>query len=295
MASRCVIANPAARPEQARPMTWENEMRYIALLPLALVALAGSQAVVADPRPSPAVTCNAGGLTAHPVFNQVSPGRAEYSFSGVCTTREGLYLGYQLVATWTPTEAYPNANASEIYRITTLSGPSQSFDVIFGAHCRADPWLNNAPCKRVGDNLSDELRALWPELGKDLFPYSHGSVPWDQRDALRAEYERANGRFDRSRALSDSASTGKYGTAAHATTQQAGGVQAVIDEVALNPQPLPPEPPDPDGIRPARDTASTADDKGAKAGIIIVGGKPLYRRIDQTTTTSAVGSKAVTP
>ena len=271
-------------------------MRYaIVLLPLLLAGPAGGGIARADPRPSPAVTCNAGGLTAHPVFNQVSPGRAEYSFSGVCTTREGLYLGYQLVGTWTPTEAYPNANASEIYRITTLSGPPQSFDVIFGAHCRADPWLNNAPCRRVGDNLSDELRTLWPELGKDLFPYSRASVPRDQRDALRAEYDRANGRFDRSLALSDSASSGKYGTAAQATMQQAGGVQAVIDEVALNPQPLPPEPPDPDGIRSAQDTVSVADDNGAKAGIIIVGGKPSYRRIDQTTTTSAAASKAVTP
>jgi hypothetical protein len=268
-------------------------MRAVVLLPLALAALA--HPLRADPRPSPAVTCNAGGLTAHPIFNQVSPGRAEYSFSGVCTTREGLYLGYQLVATWTPTEASPNANASEIYHITTLSGPQQSFDIIFGAHCRADPWLNNAPCKRVGDNLSDELRALWPELGRDLFPYSRASVPWDQRDALRAEYERANGSFDRSRALSDSASSGKYGTAAQAATQQAGGVRAIVDEVALNPQPLPPEPPDPDDVRPAQDIAVAADDKGAKAGIIIVGGKPAYRRIDQATTTPAAASKAVSP
>ena len=273
-------------------------MRVVNLLPWALTALAvfaGIDLVQADPRPSPSVTCNAGGLTAHPIFNQVSPGRAEYSFSGVCTTREGLYLGYQLVATWTPTEAHPNANASEIYRITTLSGPPRSFDVIFGAHCRADPWLNNPPCKRVGDNLSDELRALWPELGKDLFPYSRASVPRDQRDALRAEYERANGRLNRARAMSDVASSGKYGTAAQATAQQAGGIRAVVDEVALNPQPLPPEPPDPDGIRPAQDTVSAAGDKGAKAGIIIVGGKPSYRLIDQTTTTPAAASKAVTP
>lgn len=269
-------------------------MRAIILLPLALAALA-VHPVRADPRPSPAVTCNAGGLTAHPVFNQASPGRAEYSFSGVCTTREGLYLGYQLVAMWTPTEAYPNANASEIYRITTLSGPQQSFDVIFRAHCRADPWLNNAPCKRVGDNLSDELRALWPEFGKDLFPYSRASVPRDQRDALRAEYERENSGFDRARATSDSASRGKYATAAQATTQQTGGIRAVVDEVALNPQPLPPEPPDPDGIRPAQDIVSAADDKGAKAGIIIVGGKPSYRRIDQATATPAAASKAATP
>jgi hypothetical protein len=270
-------------------------MHYILLLPLALAALVGSQAAVADPRPSPAVTCNAGGLTAHPIFNQVSPGRAEYSFSGVCTTREGLYLGYQLVATWTPTEAYPNANASETYRITTLSGPRQSFDVIFGAYCRADPWLNNAPCKRVGDNLSDELRALWPELGKDLFPYSRASVPWDQRDALRAEYDRANGRIDRSRALSDSASRGKYGAAAQATPPRVGAVRAVADEVALNPQPLPPEPPDPDDIRDAQEIVGAADDRGAKAGIIIVGGKPAYRPIERTTTTSAADRKAVTP
>lgn len=272
-------------------------MHYAILLPVTLLLLIGSPAGQADPRPTPAVTCAAGGLTGHPKFSQVSPGRAEYSFSGVCTTREGRFLGYELVATWTPTERYPNANASEIYHISTLSGPSQSFDVVFGAHCRVDPWLNDAPCKRVGDNVSDELRALWPELGEGLFPYSRGDIARDQRDALRAEYDRANGRFDRSRALSDSVridAGDKHGTA-HAAMQQAGSVNAVVDEVALNPQPLPPEPPDPDGIRPAQDTVGAAADNGAKAGIIIVGGKPSYRLIKQSTAVPADDRGAAAP
>lgn len=261
-------------------------LRDYSLLSLMLAGLLTAHAVDADPRPSPAVACNAGGMTAHPIFDQVSPGRAEYSFSGVCTTREGLYLGYRLAATWTPTEPYPNANASETYRITTLSGPSKSFDVVFGAHCRADPWLNDAPCKRIGNNLSDELRALWPELGEALFPYSRNQVPRDQRAALRAEYDRANDKFDRSRLLHDgvrSADDRHGGAAMKAGSKASGTIRAVHDDVALNPQPLPPGPPDPDPM-PSAPAPAPAAGKGSKAGIIIVGGKSSYRRIDQATT-----------
>ena len=261
------------------------------ILPMALAALTAVHVAGADPRPTPAVTCNAGGLAGPPKFTQVSPGRAEYNFSGVCTTRDGRSLGYRLAATWTPSETrYPNANASEIWRIDTLSGPSQSYDVVFGASCRADPWLNDAPCKRVGDNLSDELRELWPELAKDLFPYSRGMIPRDQRSALRDEYDRANGKFDRSRVLTDNvrADAGsRYGSAMQ-TTQQGGSVQAVVDEVALNPQPLPPGPPDPD---PKPAAAASPADAAAKAGIIIVGGKTPYQRA-ATAKKNPIGSAA---
>lgn len=272
--------------------------RYMLLLPLALAALADGADVRADPRPTPAVTCTAGGLIAHPIFDQVSPGRAEYSFRGVCITREGLYLGYELIATWTPSEDHPNANASEIYHISTLSGPSQSFDVVFGAHCRADPWLNNAPCKRVGDNLSEELRTLWPELGKDLFPYSRGSVPRDQREALRVEYDRANGKFDPSRVLSDRVrvdADSRYGTAAQAITQQADAIRAMRDEAALEQQPRPSEPPDHDAIGAEVEVATPPADNGAKAGIIIVGGKSSYRRVNQATSTTIEEHKLAEP
>lgn len=265
------------------------------ILPMALATLAAVHVAHADPRPTPAVTCNAGGLAGHPKFTQVSPGRAEYNFSGVCTTRDGRTLGYRLAATWTPSETnYPNANASEIWRIDTLSGPSRSYDVVFGASCRADPWLNDAPCKRVGDNLSDELRELWPELAKDLFPYSRVMIPRDQRSALRDEYDRANGKFDRSRMLTDSvrAEAGsRYGSATQA--RQDVGVQAVADEVSLNPQPLPPGPPDPDPKPTAQDAAAIATDQGAKAGIIIVGGKTPYQRAAKATK-NATGSAAAT-
>ena len=251
-------------------------MRHSMLLPAALAMLMASQVAQADPRPTPAVTCKAGGLAAHPKFTQISPGRAEYSFSGICTTRDGRDLGYRLSATWTPSEtSFPNANASEIWHITMLSGPSESYDVVLGASCRADPWLNDAPCKRVGDNLSDALRELWPELGADLFPYSRYMIPRDQRAALIAEYDRANGKFDRSQRLTHSVraeAANRYGGAIQAGGQPTDRVGAGIDEVALNPQPLPPGPgPDPDRVQRAQQAAG--EDRAAQAGIIIVSGK----------------------
>ena len=211
------------------------------LLPAGVAIALAATAAHADPPRTPAVTCNGGGLTARPTFNQVSPGRAEYHFSGVCTTREGRFLGYRLDATWTPSETNPaNANASEIYRIDSLSGPSQSYVVILGARCERDPWLNDASCTRVGDNMPDELRELWPELGSSLFPYSRRGIPYDQRDALRAEYAHVNGSFDRSQLVTErvrSDDNNKFGAA---TARKSHSVYRPGEAVTLNPQPLPP-------------------------------------------------------
>ena len=52
--------------------------------------------------------------------------------------------------------------------------------------------MNNSPCTRVGDIVSDQLRELWPELASDLFPHMRRLIPDDQRVALRAEYNTAN-------------------------------------------------------------------------------------------------------
>ncbi len=139
--------------------------------------------------------------------------------------------------------------------------------------------MNQAACTRVGDNLSDELRELWPELADDLFPHSRRAVPDDQRDALRAEYSRVNGRFDRSQVITDRVGIdagGRYGAAT--ATQNGSSVYRPVDAVSLNPQPLPPGPPDPDLAQPAQAAVYDRADMGAEAGIIIVGGKTLYRR-----------------
>ncbi len=74
---------------------------------------------------------------------------------------------------------------------------------------------------------------------------------------------------------------------ARATTTQA------VDAVSLNPQPLPPGPPDPD--RATQPAAPVAND-GSDAAIIIVGGKTRYRRTLRTTTDPAsTGSATVSP
>lgn len=253
----------------------------VLVLAFALVA----NATHADPRPTPAVTCQAGGMKGNPKFTQVSPGRAEYSFSGLCTTRDGRSLGYRAEGTWTPSEANPvNANASEIYRIDTLSGPSQSFVVVLGARCDKDPWLNNANCTRVGDNMPDELRDLWPELAGPLFPYSRPWVPYDQRDALRAEYDRANGRRDRAQALIDGVRINSGGKHAAATARTNGRVSSAGEEVMLNPQPLPPA-----------QSASRAASRADQAGIIIVSGKTPYQNAVKKTPPEAAADTAASP
>lgn len=251
-------------------------MRYAILL--TLIACLCFTVAQADPPRSPSMNCTGGGMTAQPKFSQVSRGRSEYNFSGVCTTREGRDFGYRLSATWTPSETNPvNANASEIYHIDALSGPSQSFEVIIGARCTKDPWLNDAPCTRVGDNVPDALRALWPELVTGMFPQSRRAIPYNQRDALRAKYERANAGFDRlQRVTSPSHLDADAKAGPIGTNLRSGRINQRIDEVTLNPQPLPPGPGDFDPAQPA----TGLDAKGAQAGIIIVSGK-IPERPDQ--------------
>ena len=229
------------------------------LLPTLLsAALAAGMALIpavvhADPPRVPSVSCTGGGLSSPAKFTQISPGRAEYNFSGVCTRHDGRSFGYRAIATWTPSETNPvNANASEIYRIDALSGPSQSYDVVVGARCASDPWLNSVNCANVGDNIPDDLRELWPDFADSPFPYSRRGIPYDQRAALLAEYERANGKS----AISQSpigrlrrTDSGRYGSPA---VRHDGSVARPIDAVALNPQPLPPRSPDAQLTRSAR-------------------------------------------
>jgi len=283
-------------------------MRYAILLLLTLLASLTFKHAQADP-PRAELNCSNGGLAAHPKFTHVSPGRAEYSFSGACIARDGRSFAYRADGTWTPSETNPaNANASEIYRIDTLSGPSRSFDVIMGAHCTADPWLNDAQCTRIGDNVPIEVRALWPGLVDSTFPRSRYGIREDQRVSLRAEYERANTKWQRIPRATDRIRIrdGGIGTI---EARQAGGVDRTVDEVALNPQPLPPGPdsdrtqpaqdatfnpaangnaralnpqplppgPDPDRAQRVQGAIPDRADTGTEAGIIIVSGKPAYQ------------------
>ncbi len=230
----------------------------------------------ADPPRTPGVTCTDGGLNAHPAFTQVSPGRAEYHFSGVCTAREGQFLGYRIDGTWTPSETAPgNANASEIYHVDTLSGPSQTFTAVVGWRCAEDPWLHDVDCARIGDNIPDAPSEFWEEFGRGLRPSSRRGIPSDQRPGLLAEYARANGAFDRSQVVTDTVRDTR-GAYRAATVQQNNDTYRQIDAVALNPQPLPPGPPDPDQMAVQPTTAKTGN--GTNAAIIIVGGKTLDQR-----------------
>lgn len=279
-------------------------MRHDLLLPLALVACLSAKVAQADPPRPPSINCTPGGLAERPSFTQASPGRAEYHFAGGCIRRDGRSFGYRADGTWTPSEGAPNANASEIYHVDATSGPSRSYVVILGARCESDPWLHHAKCLRVGDNLSGELRVLWPELIDSSFPHSQYGVPEVQRAALRGEYARANGgartlaftepahRQDGIGVPDKKAARQTRAGPAHRTTEATAlnpqplppgpvdiqtrssqrpalGNAGNGSATALNPQPLPPGPPDAHLDPSARGAAAT----GAETSIIIVSGK----------------------
>ncbi len=281
-------------------------MRYAILLSVTLLASLTFNHAQADP-PRAELNCSNGGLAARPKFTQVSPGRAEYSFSGACVADDGRSFAYRAGGTWTPSEINPaNANASETYRIDMLSGPSRSFEVIMGAHCTADPWLNDAHCTRIGDNVPLDVRALWPGLVDSTFPRSRFGIGEDQRVSLRTEYARANTQWQRVPPATERIQI-RHGAVGTTGVRKAGGVNQRVDEVALNPQPLPPGP-DPDrtqsaqsavfnpaangngrslnpqplppgpDLGPAKPVPGAIPDPagkgGAETGIIIVSGKP---------------------
>lgn len=165
----------------------------IFLYAAAFMALLPSSAQ-ADPPRTPALQCTAGGLAEPPKFSQLSPGRAEYRFGGVCISREGHSFAYRIHGTWTPTEnGRGNASATEVMHMDMTSGPSRSYTILFGASCSADPWLYGSQCQRIGDNMPDEVRAWWWDAQRAPFPFSRNGIPRDQRAALRAAYDRANG------------------------------------------------------------------------------------------------------
>ena len=161
--------------------------------------------------------------------------------------------------------------------------------------------LNSVNCANVGDNIPDDLRELWPDFADSPFPYSRRGIPYDQRAALLAEYQRANGESAASQSPIDRlrrTDSGRYGSAA---ARHDGSVARSIDAVALNPQPLPPRSPDARLTRSARsrvdevslnpqplppgppdpDVAQSASSRAAQSGIIIVSGKPLRLRADK--------------
>ena len=169
-------------------------MRSTLLLSAMVLMASLPSHALADPPRTPALQCTAGGLAEPPKFTQVSPGRAEYRFSGACISRDGHSFVYRIDGTWTPTEnGRGNASATEVMHIDMTSGPSRSYTILFGASCSADPWLYSSHCQRIGDNMPDDIRAWWWDAQRTVFPFSRDGIPRDQRAALRAAYDRVNG------------------------------------------------------------------------------------------------------
>jgi hypothetical protein len=212
-------------------------MRYIALLPIVLTVILMPEVGRADPPRIPSPRCS-GSLKEHPKFTQVSPGRAEYRFNGLCVTYDGRPIKYTVDGTWTPSEAGSNANASEVFHVDALDRAPQTYTAIIGWRCAADPWLQAPQCQRVGENIPDDLRALWTHFNEDLsFPFSSRMIPLDQHPALIAEYDRFNGKFERVQAVADSSridSIGKYGTAPAAASQASKAGIIIVGGKASN-------------------------------------------------------------
>ncbi|MEO6364564.1 MAG: hypothetical protein ABIO38_00720 [Luteimonas sp.] len=205
----------------------------------------------ADPPRTAALQCTAGGLAAPPKFTQLSPGRAEYSFSGACISRDGHSFAYRVDATWTPPEiGRGNANATEILHIDMTSGPSQSYTILLGGQCGADPWLYNVRCGRIGDTVPEEVRAWWYDVTRAPFPFSRLGIPNEQRAALRRQYDRANGVFDRSDRYSD-----------RVTLEPIERIGTQTGATEMTEQAVP----------------AAARPNGAESGIIIVSGNPPHQ------------------
>jgi hypothetical protein len=265
-------------------------MRTVLSLPCPLglaiaIAMIASPAH-ADPTHTRGVTCIGGGLRAPPEFSQISPGRAEYHFSGVCTTRTGRSVGYRIDATWTPSESNPgNANASEIYHVDFVSGPSMPGVAVVGWRCARDPWLNDADCVRIGATVPEQPSEFWEEFGAKSLPVSRLSIPRDQRAALRDQYARVNGQAVRPSLVARPITATSGIGIEPPKTRTEDRVSASIDETALNPQPLPPEPPP---ERTATTPATPVVPTHQETGIIIVGGKnPAPRPIKPAVRASA--------
>lgn len=265
---------------------------------LAIALVAGAGAACADPPQASAARCTPGGITGH-AFTQLPPGRAEYRFSGACSTRDGDALAYRVTGTWTgasPSGNPGDANASEIYQVDRVSGRSQSYTGIIGFRCPADPWLNDVECTRVGDDLPDELSQFWQQLGAGSSPTSRRGLPADQRSALQAEYDRANGLVLRNARAGDRVDA-RRGSAAGTTAAKPDLHPRSAQILMLNPQPLPPVE---DGDVPTTPVASPVQGDGSAAAIIIVGGKLVSTPVPTNTGTPArvtpsVPADAVTP
>jgi hypothetical protein len=251
-------------------MTYRHSIAILAAA--ALLLGVSPESAQADPKKTPGVTCTAGGMRSPPDFTQRPPGRADYHFSGVCTSREGESLGYRIDGTWTPNDTGGKANASEVYRVDRLSGASESFTAIVGWRCDADPWLHDTHCTRIGDNIPGAPAAFWEQFGRGAMPSSRRALSADQRSALLADYERANGRRPALKTRDTIIADKAFGIAlpAPGTTRDPIRPARTRDDAALNPQPLPPEP-DPTPV-PARTPAASSTH--AATSIIIVGGRP---------------------
>ncbi len=262
---------------------------HVSSLALTVIAAAlsvSAPAAQADPTHTRGVTCIGGGLRAEPEFTQVSPGRAEYHFSGLCTSRTGKSIGYRIDATWTPSETQAdNANASEVYHVDTVSGASMPGIAVVGWHCTRDPWLNDADCVRVGATLPVEPAEFWEEFGTKSLPASRLAIPRERRAALREQYALANGQRQRPGLLTRS-NTAAGGVDLTPPAQRLSErASASSDDASLNPQPLPPEPP-PEVS--ATTTAIPVAPNREATGIIIVGGKATTPKVLKPTVRSNV-------
>lgn len=170
------------------------------------------------PAPRFELNCRTLGLTEDPIFKAAAWPTASYHLRGACSNADhSQSVTFEVDGVFSPAEKNPDApNTSEIVSITSndnLSpdtrpqggGAGYRETVIFSAHCDRDPWLNVATCRRIGDDLPDQLRDTWGQLPTKRFPITQGAISAAERYRLKAESNAAFGIEDSSwREKSDS-------------------------------------------------------------------------------------------
>ncbi|MBI2901996.1 MAG: hypothetical protein HYY12_00215 [Candidatus Methylomirabilis oxyfera] len=133
-------------------------------------------------------------------------GTAIYGTDGDCQVKksngETKTVRYHVDGGWTPG---PKAFATETGRIYDLGivapelfqpGPPGHYTTfIIRLSCTADPWLNDAQCRREYASGVDELGRLFPRISRGPFPLTKGAINAATRARLRIEYKRATGQF----------------------------------------------------------------------------------------------------
>ncbi len=204
-----------------RPLTAASRARSLSWLAVCCAALAASSTAQAGflddlacplfgcadgPPPNGQLACRTSGLVGQPDFSGRPPGSASYRIRGNCSSPDHAQsVSYDVDASWTPSETDPDRpNATEIFHITSndnLSpdtraqegGEGYTEHVLLSAHCDRDPWLSQATCRRIGDNLPDSVHETWSVVPAGRFPTTASAIGPMDRGRLRAEYNAANG------------------------------------------------------------------------------------------------------